>query len=165
MRSRARRRKRRLPLPRRPRWMPSRKRTSRKPTKNFRPFWENRSESRKLSGIIAAMRVYQIFKHPEKGAQAVKRGFSWPGFFFSWIWALTRRLWLAGGLLFLCSFALGVFGQAMGSGNWPFSGALDIIFLLVVGTRANYWRCNALENRGYRHLGAINARDPQDALA
>jgi len=108
--------------------------------------------------MIAAMRVYQIFKHPEKGFQAVKRGFSWPGFFFTWIWALTRGLWLAGGLLFLCSFVLGIFTQAMGSRNWPFSLALDIIFLLIVGTRANLWRSNALENRGYRHLGAMNAR-------
>jgi hypothetical protein len=111
------------------------------------------------------MRVYQIFKHSEKGIQAVKRGFSWPAFFFTWIWALTRRLWLAGGLLFLCSIALGIFGQAMGRRNGPFALALDLIFLLIVGTRANLWRSNALENRGYRHLGAMNARDPQDALA
>jgi hypothetical protein len=61
--------------------------------------------------------------------------------------------------------SVGIFTQAMGSRNWPFSLALDSIFLLVVGTRANLWRANALQNRGYRPLGAMNARDPQDALA
>ena len=140
-------------------------RTSRKPTKNFPRFWENRSEPRSLPGIIAAMRVYQIFKHPEKGFQAVKRGFSWPGFFFTWIWALTRGLWLAGGLIFLSAFVLGIFIQAMGSKNWLFSFTLDILFQLLIGTKGNLWRGNALENLGYRLLGVINARGPQDALA
>src|SRR5882724_13390649 len=140
-------------------------RTSRKPTKNYHRFWENRSEPRSLPGMIAAMRVYQIFKHPEKSAQAVKRGFSWPGFFFTWIWALTRGLWLAGGLIFLSAFVLGIFIQAMGSKNWLFSFTLDILFQLLIGTKGNLWRGNALENLGYRLLGVINARGPQDALA
>jgi len=111
------------------------------------------------------MRVYQIFKHPERGVQAVKRGYSWPAFFFTWIWALTRRLWLAGGLLFLCSIFLGIFNRALGMRSWEFSLAVDIVLSLFVGARANLWRSNALENRGYRHLGAMNARGPQDALA
>ena len=36
------------------------------------------------------MRAYQVFKHPEKGFKAVKDGFSWPGFFFTWLWSLGR---------------------------------------------------------------------------
>jgi hypothetical protein len=39
------------------------------------------------------MKTFKVFKHPTLGYQAVKIGFSWPGFLFSVIWLLMKKLW------------------------------------------------------------------------
>jgi hypothetical protein len=39
------------------------------------------------------MKTFKVFRHPTLGFQAVKEGFSWPGFFFGPIWAFAKKLW------------------------------------------------------------------------
>ena len=38
---------------------------------------------------------YKVFKSPDGDYCAVKQGFSWPAFIFTFLWALYNRLWLA----------------------------------------------------------------------
>ena len=52
------------------------------------------------------LREFEIFNQPSAPSVAVKRGFCWPGFFFTWIWAFARGLWLQGGLILLCSIGI-----------------------------------------------------------
>ena len=111
------------------------------------------------------MKVYQVFKHPEKGYQAVKRGFSWPGFFLSWIWALSRQLWLEAILLFFFFAAWSGIEFGVAWGGRSFSIVLGLLYLLFVGIKGNSWRARNLEARGFAWLGAIQARDVQDACA
>src|SRR4051794_30434829 len=111
------------------------------------------------------MRAYEVFKHQEQGAKAVKRGFSWPGFFFPYIWALSKQLWLIGAVLLLVSLPLGVFVAEASQQNPYFRWAIALAFGLLVGFKGNAWRGTNLQERGFQFLGAINARDPQDALA
>jgi hypothetical protein len=47
------------------------------------------------------MRTYDVYHHPTKGYEAIKRGFSWQGFFFGLFWALVKKLWKAAGILLL----------------------------------------------------------------
>ena len=39
------------------------------------------------------MRHYRIFARSEKQIEAVKIGWSWPAFFFSFCWMLIKKLW------------------------------------------------------------------------
>ncbi len=39
---------------------------------------------------------YKVFEHPENRVEAVKQGWSWPAFFFIWIWALVKKMWVLG---------------------------------------------------------------------
>ena len=53
------------------------------------------------------MKQYKIFKHPLGKIEAVKQGWSWPAFFFNWIWALVKKMWYLYKLLYHRSFFLG----------------------------------------------------------
>ena len=111
------------------------------------------------------MKVYQVFRHPDKGLQAVKRGFSWPGFFLSWAWALSRQLWLEAALLLLFSAAWAAIGFGVAAGEHSVAIVLALLSMLFAGIKGNAWRSRNLEARGFLLLGAITARDAQDACA
>ena len=111
------------------------------------------------------MKIYKVFKHPEQGFKAVKHGFSWPGFFFGCIWALSRQLWLEAGLLILFGVAVSAIGFGVAQGSRVFSMILGVMYMLFVGLKGNGWRARNLEARGFAFVGALRARDPQDALA
>ena len=53
------------------------------------------------------MKKYKIFVNPQGSSEAVKQGWSWPGFFFNIIWALIKRMWVLGVVLMMLTFALG----------------------------------------------------------
>jgi len=58
------------------------------------------------------MKTFDLYRHPTVGYEAVKRGFSWPGFFIGAIWALSKRMWLGGTLLLIAWVILfGVRGE------------------------------------------------------
>ena len=45
------------------------------------------------------MKQFNVYSHPVLGPQAVKQGFSWPAFFFTWIWAFVCKLWVPGSIM------------------------------------------------------------------
>ena len=53
------------------------------------------------------MKSYRIFKHPAGHIEAVKQGWSWPGLFFTFIWAFIKRLWAVGGVVLAVAFVVG----------------------------------------------------------
>jgi ABC-type transport system involved in multi-copper enzyme maturation permease subunit len=114
-------------------------------------------------------RTFEIFRHPLKDLKAAKVGFSWPGFFFTWIWALASRLWIIGALLFLFSLVFGLLPLLL-SFQSPFETrviltSLALLVKLVVGLKGNSWKGNALQFRGYEYIGSIKAANPADAIA
>ena len=44
--------------------------------------------------------AFKIYQQPNGQLVSVKQGFSWPAFFFTFLWAIYHRLWLAA--LVLC---------------------------------------------------------------
>lgn len=129
------------------------------------------------------MRYYQIFTKENHLPEAVKIGFSYPGFFFPWIWAFLRRLWKLGFLALLFTLVLPIliiiasflpsllayshhghlehFG-AMASHltQMPLVIAGELLAAMMVngmaiylGYRGNWWLANSLQQQGY-HLAA-----------
>ena len=58
------------------------------------------------------MKQYKIFKHPSGNSEAVKQGWSWPAFFFSFIWAMVKKQWALGVSVFI---GILVFGFIVGA--------------------------------------------------
>ena len=59
----------------------------------------------------------------------IKDGFSWPGFFFVFIWLFYKRLWLQGIILLVIFFP----------GN--------LLAMFAVGFDGNYWIENQLKKK------------------
>jgi hypothetical protein len=115
------------------------------------------------------MKTFDIYRHPTLGYAAVKRGFSWPGFFVWPIWALSKRMWLGGGLLLAAAFFLfAAQSDAAAKGD---EGGRLILFLiqlglaLTMGVLANRRWARSLARRGFEHLGTADAEEPDGAIA
>lgn len=119
------------------------------------------------------MKTFNVYKHPAQGIEAVKVGFSWPAFFFTFIWMLVKKLWGLAGAYFAAVFVLQLIEVVtVQSGE---GGAQALVFLilavgyfsllLVPGFKGNKWREENLSKRGYEQLTTVQAETPDAAVA
>jgi hypothetical protein len=111
------------------------------------------------------LREFEIFSKPSFPTMAVKRGFSWPGFFFSFIWAFSRGLWLQGAIIVAFAAVIWAVDFIFFAGNPWLTGMLELLVMLAVGVRGNSWRSRKLEHDGYEFTALIEARSPASAVA
>ena len=90
------------------------------------------------------MKTYEVF---EKYGQtvAVKQGFSWPAFFFWWIWPFTKGLILPGIIAIVLFFC------------WP-------VLVIIYGMKGNKWWANRLVKNGFVLVGTVQARNQTEAV-
>jgi hypothetical protein len=116
------------------------------------------------------MTQFKVFTHPRGASEAVKQGWSWPAFFFTWIWALCKRQYLLGGLMFGGLVGVGLLlGWAQASGV-PDHELLSVRLLslgvqLVFGKYGNRWREKNLIARGYDDAGFVGADNSEMAVS
>ena len=114
------------------------------------------------------MRIYTVhspprFADPDAEPQLVKEGFCWPAAYFTVLWALCHRMWVAAALL-AASVAIG-FAVFSLLGLDPLSRiAVTLGFFVFVGFRANDWRRRALARRDYEEEGVVAAPRAEAAL-
>lgn len=115
------------------------------------------------------MKQFKIYSNPQGTLEAIKIGWSWPGFFFNCIWALVKKMWLLGGVLIAIFITLGLFipfslSPTM-SGMEIFINTLSLIVSVAFGIKGNVWREENLKSRGYEDKGYIRAQNPEGAIA
>jgi hypothetical protein len=96
-------------------------------------------------------------------ARAVKDGFSWPAFVFSFIWALWHRMWLVAAVIFVVEFVVGLICGFIGTGEFM-DWVIWLGMALIVGWLANDLLRDHLERRGLSDLGAVIAQSGDDAI-
>jgi hypothetical protein len=119
------------------------------------------------------MKTYKIFVNPQGSSEVVKQGWSWPGFFFNFIWALIKRMWVLGVTLMILTFVLGFFegttevsyGKEAASGIGAFTSVLNLVIAVIFGVNGNKWREKNLLSRGYKYQYTVDARNPEAAIA
>ncbi len=119
--------------------------------------------------------IFDIFVHPKtKAHEAVKKGFSWPGFLFGVLWAFEKKMPLHGFMLYVLLVVLGSFevSDLFGShpfelqySNYFFSRILIAGVAVFVGFKGNSWRRYSLEKAGFEWVAAPEAQSSGDALA
>jgi hypothetical protein len=96
-------------------------------------------------------------------ARAVKDGFSWPAFVFSFLWAAAHRMWGVAAALFGLELALGWVGKAVG-----FDVVTDIAVstgaAIILGFVANDILRWSLGRRGLVERGVIGAHSAEEAV-
>lgn len=96
-------------------------------------------------------------------ARAVKDGFSWPAFFFSFVWALWRRLWLVAALIFGVEFATGLAADGLGL-DVVTETAVSLGIAVIIGWTANDLVRRNLERRGLNEAAVVMAESEEDAI-
>lgn len=121
------------------------------------------------------MKQYKIFEKPAGRREAVKQGWSWPAFFFSFIWAFAKKMYAAGALLLAVGILSGFLSHkvdelfAMGDKSarsmdhlWHLA---QWVLMVVLGVNGNELRERNLKARGYELRGAVAANTAAEALA
>ncbi len=120
------------------------------------------------------MKTFSVYSHPTKGFEAVKVGFSWPGFFFNFIWLLVKNLWGWALIWFVYIILVNVFNLvALDSTNSVginlFLSLIGLIASLMIfllpGFKGNSWRVKKLGKRGYELVESVEASSPDTAIA
>jgi hypothetical protein len=107
------------------------------------------------------MKSFMIYHHPAKGYIVIKQGFSWPAFFFWWMWAFWKKMWVLGILLLIFSIPV-----ELSFGVHPLMWfLLATPFSILVGVKGNAEYCASVEGRGYEFKGNCRAFSKDAALA
>ena len=120
------------------------------------------------------MSSYKVFKHPEKGFEAVKSGFAWLAP-FNPIWPLFRVLWM----LFIKYIFFILVLASIDAQIYGLVGVIDIknannlqwilFFIQIViftspGFKGNQWTANNLLKKGYIFDCSVEAKNIDEAL-
>ena len=112
------------------------------------------------------MKQYKVYANPQGNYEAVKQGWSWPAFFFSFIWAMIKKMWGLGvGVLIalpVLGFIIGISGV---SGAESLINAVVIMIKIMFGINGNKWREDNLSTRGYEYKETVAAANPEGAIA
>lgn len=113
------------------------------------------------------MKQYKVYKHPSVATEAVKQGWSWPGFFFSFIWAMVKKMWGLGVGVLIGFFVLGFINGAAGGGSSgdALINVVAIIANIIFGINGNSWREKNLASRGFEQVDTVTAANPEGAVA
>ncbi|WDT75723.1 MAG: DUF2628 domain-containing protein [Candidatus Manganitrophus sp.] len=113
------------------------------------------------------MKQFKIFKHPSGAIEAVKQGWSWPAFFFGFVWAMMKKMWkLSIGVvlaILVIGFITGIaaseeMGEAILNG-------IGMTANLMFGVHGNSWREESLTARGFTVKKTISAASAGAAVA
>ena len=61
------------------------------------------------------MKQYKIFENSSGSRETIKQGWSWPAFFFGFIWAFVKKMYLLGIGLIVVFFLVGLIGTVSGA--------------------------------------------------
>ena len=120
------------------------------------------------------MNSYKVFKHPEKGFEAVKSGFAWLAP-FNPIWPLFRGLWaLFITYIFFILVLASIDAQIYGLVDFiDITNANNLQWILLIiqivifaspGFKGNEWTATNLQKKGYIFDCSIEANNKKEAL-
>jgi len=120
------------------------------------------------------METFNVYKHPIRGIEAVKVGFSWPALLFGVIWMLVKKMWFFAGIWFGIGILLAseltfdiVEAVTDGSeaGSYLILAVGYFVLWLIPAFKGNKWRKENLAERGYEFVNAVQAETPDAAIA
>ena len=115
------------------------------------------------------MKQFKVYMNPLGSYEAVKQGWSWPGFFFGIVWALFKKMWALGFGILGAFFILGLIGGAVGGdlekGIDAITSIGGIVLSIVFGVNGNNWREKNLISRGFDFKDTVSAANSEGAIA
>lgn len=106
------------------------------------------------------MKQYKVFVHPSGNSEAVKQGWSWPAFFFGFIWAMVKKMWGLGVAVMIATIVFIAIAKSEALIN-----IVSLIASIVFGMNGNSWREKNLVSRGFEQTDTVTAANPDGAMA
>ena len=114
------------------------------------------------------MKGLDVYQHFNLGFVAIKSGFSWPAFFFGWMWAFFKGLWGSGfaylGIMGVLAYLEVIFQQEESKLGVFFILLFQLGVLLWFGIKGNEFIANRLIKRDYQPVGRCTAASPEEAV-
>ncbi len=122
------------------------------------------------------MNIYKVYANSQGNSEAVKIGWSWTAFFFTWIWALGKKIWgltmLTTGILIMtlivAFITVAIVPEFASKLSFEFlliyTGYFVLGFSVLMGLNGNQWYENKLLTRGYRFRAFIMADNSKEAV-
>lgn len=110
------------------------------------------------------MKTFKIFESPLGKKEAVKVGWSWPAFWFFFIWILVKKLYFIASIIWSLLIIIIFVEIEVGTAD-TISSIFSFIIGIVGGIQGNKWRENNLIQRGFISKTTIQAMTPEGALA
>lgn len=115
------------------------------------------------------MKHFKIYSHPQGSTETIKQGWSWPAFFFGWIWALVKKMWHLGAGVIVVFFVLGIIAAIAGGKAeetlTALTGLAAIVLSIVFGVNGNKWREKNIASRGFEYKDTVAAANADGAMA
>jgi len=122
------------------------------------------------------MKLYTIYVNSQGSHRAVKQGWSWPAFLFTWGWAITKGIWalskLSAVLLAILLMIAFIMASITSSASMDamvelfmvYMGYLLIAFSFIMGAKGNQWVKDGLVIQGYQDKESIVAQNSSAAI-
>jgi hypothetical protein len=118
------------------------------------------------------MKKFKVYKHPDKGIEVVKVGFSWPTLFFGVFWMLFKRLWGISAIwlvaYLVCAFIDKSAEQSVRDIQQSFVKLMLIAAYLYLWLAppfmVNSLREQKIKKHGFELQGSVSAKNSADAV-
>ncbi len=122
------------------------------------------------------MKLYTIYVNSQGDHKAIKQGWSWPAFLFTWGWAITKGIWalskLSAALLAILLMVAFIMASLTSSASMNsmielftvYMGYLIIAFSFIMGAKGNQWVKDSLVIQGYKDKENIIAQNSAAAI-
>lgn len=124
------------------------------------------------------MKSFIVFSNKSGDYKSVKKGWSWPAFFFGSIWALFSGLWAAALLLLPIELIFSVVGNSLDDSFQRFDSydetsqfiiimivCIPLAIRLVLGAVGNLWRASKLRRLGFWRVDCVKADGKARAIS
>lgn len=110
-------------------------------------------------------RRYHLFRHRERGLEAVPAGVTWGALPLPWLWAFRHGMPVRGAAFLAGDLLFGWLGWVLLAVQPLVLVAGLLLPRIVAAMRGGHWRALRLEETGREALGTMHARSAKDAVA
>jgi hypothetical protein len=119
------------------------------------------------------MKKFNVYKHPDKGIEVIKVGFSWPTLFFGVFWMLFKRLWGISAIWLVVYLVCGFIDKSAEQSVRDIQQSFVKLMLIAVYLylwlappfMVNSLREQKIKKHGFELQGSVSAKNSADAVA